>query len=163
MPNTNETKQLEDGKLLLYLKRRFLQLQTRDALLPVLNCLRDSIVIVPIQITLSPEDHEKLMAADGSMPVKFSQKTPFKPDILQNDGRSYFPIFSNPAQLPPEYAEQFSTIELPVLQCIEMANRIGNLDGLVLDAFTEPMLIHNEAAKLIPKFKSHLRANESAE
>ena len=56
------TKQdFEDGKLLRYFKHVFLTEQTRRALMPVLGALRDTEVIVPVQISVSDADAEKIL------------------------------------------------------------------------------------------------------
>ena len=65
---------------------------------------------------------------------------------------------SRPIIIPvtPEYAAQFSMMKLPAPYCIRMMLALEDVDGLVLDAFTEAMIIPKQSAALILKMKSHL-------
>ena len=146
----------EDGKLLRYFKHVFLTEQTRRALMPVLGALRDTAVIVPVQISVSDADAEKILQLKKGETFDVKDQFKFKPDLLQNDEGTFFPAFSNAEQMPPEYAENFSPLHIPAVQCIRMASQMKNINGIVLDAFTEAMLIPMESALLILKMKSHL-------
>lgn len=155
------TKQdFEDGKLLRYFKHVFLTEQTRRALMPVLGALRDTEVIVPVQISVSDADAEKILQLKKGETFDVKDQFKFKPDLLQNDEGTFFPAFSNAEQMPPEYAENFSPMKISAVQCIRMASQIKNINGIVLDAFTEAMLIPMESALLILKMKSRLEESE---
>lgn len=43
-----DAKTLESGKVLLYLKHNFLENRSQETLFPLLSCLRDSQVLVPM-------------------------------------------------------------------------------------------------------------------
>lgn len=156
MDRTIDPKQLADGKVLLSLKHQFITAQTHENLMPVLNCLRDSKVIVPLRAELNEEDTARLKNAQKGEKVSISHDVPVRPDILVNGGKKYLPVFSNPAQVPREYGENFSLGEIPFLTCVEMAQKFPDVSGIVLDAFTEAMILENKNAEMISKFKSRL-------
>lgn len=151
---------LENGNVLLYLKHKFLKNGDEKSLYPVLSCLRDSQVIVPMNTILSKEDEEMFLNSKLGDTVSPHNDIRLKPDILQNGDKFIFPIFSNKEQIPEEYGNRFSTINLPVLKCIEMAKSYEKVCGLVLDAFTESMIIEYELADLIIQFESKLGAEK---
>lgn len=149
-------KSLEGGNVLRFLKHEFLTKQNKEALMPVLACLRDSDVIVPVRADLSKEDEERILSAKKGARIDSDKQIRFQPDLLQSDDGTFFPIFSNEQQLTPEYAAQFSMMKLPAPYCIRMMLALEDVDGLVLDAFTEAMIIPKQSAALILKMKSHL-------
>ena len=110
----------------------------------------------PVQISVSDADAEKILQLKKGETFDVKDQFKFKPDLLQNDEGTFFPAFSNAEQMPPEYAENFSPLHIPAVQCIRMASQMKNINGIVLDAFTEAMLIPMESALLILKMKSHL-------
>lgn len=151
-----DAKTLESGKVLLYLKHNFLENRSRETLFPVLSCLRDSQVIVPMNVTICKEDEEMFKNAQAGDTVSICGDIRLKPDILQNGDSFFFPMFSNMEQIPEDYGAHFSTINLSVLQCIEMAKSYKQVGGLVLDAFTEPMVLEYGIADIILQLESRL-------
>ena len=65
-------------------------------------------------------------------------------------------MFSNIGEIPEEYGSHFSTINISVLQCIHMAKSYQHVCGLVLDAFTDPLVLEYEIADIIPQLESKL-------
>lgn len=157
MDRKQHSQEMANGNLLRYYKHQFLVKKNRDALLAVLACLRDSQVIVPVKASFGKEDEARIKAAPKGEVISSKKNLRMQPDLLTSDDGTFFPIFSDLQQLPAEYAEQFSTVTLPAVHCIEMALSIKDISGLVLDAFTEAMLIPKASAALIPKMKSHLK------
>lgn len=151
-----EAKTLESGKVLLYLKHNFLENRCQETLFPLLSCLRDSHVIVPMNVIMSEEDEKMFMNVSVGDVISTNDDIRLRPDILQNGENYFFPIFSNREEIPEDYGSHFSTINLPVLQCIEMAKSYEHVCGLVLDAFTSPCVLEYELADLIKLFDSRL-------
>lgn len=149
-------KTLESGKVLLCLKESFLNYPCEVSLGPLLSCLRDSKVFVPVNVTMSETDRSKFLNSKKGDVLTTSDVIKCKPDILRREDKFYFPMFSNYEQIPEEYGRGFSNVVLPVLQCIEMAKSYENVCGLVLDAFTLPLVLEYDIADLIPKFESKL-------
>lgn len=155
-----DSKTLENGNVLLYLKYNFFKNRDESSLFPVLSCLRDSQVIVPMNTITSKEDEEMLLDVKIGDIVSTHNQIRLKPDILQNGDKFFFPIFSNEEQIPAKYGSRSSTINLSVIQCIEMAKSYERVCGLVLDPFTEAMIIDYELADLIRTFESRLKTEE---
>ncbi len=152
-----DKKTLESGKVLLYLKREFLSNRSKETLFPLLSCLRDSDVIVPVNVTVSDSDMKKFLNSKEGDIVTTSDEIRCKPDILKNGDKFFFPMFSNKEQIPKEYGRNFSSIVLSVMQCIKMAKSYEHVCGLVLDAFTEPLVLEYDIADLIPAFESRIK------
>ncbi len=150
-------KTLENGNLLRRLKHTFLTTQNRHTLMPVLACLRDSEVIVPVRVNVSDADKERILSAEKGKSVATNDKVNFEPSLLGSDDGVFLPIFSNAQQLKPDYSQRVTLLTIPAVQAMKMALSIPNINGLVLDAFTEAMLIPKESAELILKMKSRLQ------
>ena len=69
-------------------------------------------------------------------------------------------IFSQKEQIPEAYGAHFSLISLPALQCLSMAHGMEGVIGLVLDAFTQPLMLPFQVADLLPELPSHLEGEE---
>lgn len=132
-----DPKLLEDGKILVNFKKNFIGNKKPENLYAVLNCLRDSTLIVPI----TPMNKDK-----------------FKPDIMRvMNGDLYLPIFSQEAQIPVDYKKLFTFLPLPMEKCIEIMNSIEGLKGLVLDPYTEGMFISTDMTNIIMEMESKVR------
>jgi len=155
-----DKKTLESGRVLLYLKHEFLSNRSKETLFPLLSCLRDSNVIVPVNVTMSDFDKEKFLNSKQGDVVTTSDEIRCKPDILKNGDNFFFPMFSNEEQIPEEYGNNFSKVVLPVLRCINMAKSYEHVCGIVIDAFTEPLVLEYEIADLIFEFESRLKSED---
>lgn len=153
---------LENGKVLCYLKLRFLEdIGDEQAMTAFLTCLRDSNVWVPCRIGMEAEDLEQFQKAKTGEMITTQNETRLEPDILQTKvGELYFPIFSQREQIPEEYGAHFSLLSMPALRCLSMAHAIQDVEGLVLDAFTRPLMIPFQIADSLPEFPSRLAAQE---
>ena len=124
---------LKDGSTLAYLKHRFLSKKTKEQRDWLLACIRDSKLIVPC------------------LPVSG------KPDFLEtDDGTRYLPIFSQEEQMPADYREEFDLKIMDFPECYELARSWPDVSGLVLDGFTEAMIIEYGLADVILKIPSRL-------
>jgi len=159
-----EADSLDGGKVLYTIKRMFLDERTPEKLDSLLSCLRDSIVRVPGRAVLSEEDQKRFIEGiKGGVGATFSNEDEviFEPDILVNDdGERFFPIFCNDEQIPEDYKQNFSIKDIPVFRCIELAKMKDNVNGLVLDPFTEQITIPFEMANIIDRKKSRIKIRE---
>ena len=64
-----------------------------------------------------------------------------KPDILENSGRFFFPVFTAEWVIVKEYAESFSIIPMRLKQVLEyvLAYNEKELSGMVINAFSSPV------------------------
>ena len=130
-----DEKTLEDGSVLLFLKHRFVKNPTQANMISILSCLRDSKVFVPMTEEM-------------------------KPTSIQDGEYYYLPIFSNEEQIPEKYGSQFAVIKISVLECLSMAKSYENIYGLILDPFTEKVILVYALADMIPKISSKLAPKE---
>lgn len=130
---------LLNGKVLLALKNQAIKDASEEKLISMLSCLRDSVVHAPF----SPVKGTPNSKGGGVR---------MRPEVLRHpNGTVYFPVFSQPAQVPEEYKIRFSILPVSALQCLEMAHAMKDVQGLVLDAFTEPFVIPFSVADLMPE------------
>lgn len=148
---------LEDGKILTALIARYSEESTRDNLISILRCLRDSQVWVPMNLNISDEDAEQFINSKKGDIVKSKDSIHLKPDILRtDDGTLFFPVFSQSEQMPYEYIQHFSTINLPFTQCVEMTEKMSDVDNIVVNAFTDRLLLDHQLQNIIRKLPSEL-------
>ena len=153
-----DPKVLEDGSVLRNLISIFMENRCEETLVPVLACLRDSIVWIPCTAILSDKDQEELLK-NLEIGSDFQNKDPirFVPDILMDSaGTRWFPIFTNPDEASEEYKAGFSFIPVDSLAALDMAKSHDTV-GIVIDAQTLGLEIPFEVSKIIEKIKSGKR------
>ena len=158
-----DPKTLESGAVLLHLKAQFIGRRGSETLFPLLSCLRDSVVHVPMQAILSEADQRRMAAM--KLGDKWRNRDPvrMRPDILKMaDGTVWFPIFSQIEQIPAAYRQRFSIVSVEVMQALRMAHAAGGLSGLVLDPFTDPVSLPFQTADIMQEVPSHLSPAEEA-
>lgn len=148
--------ELEDGRVLLYLKGQFMEENSQENLLALLSCIRDSQLIIPMKLTARKADKEITIKTKDGGTEKTDKKIIMKPDILKQGGKSYLPVFSNYIQLPADYAKDFTVVNMTFPGCVDLAHEYENLSGIVLDAFTIPFIIDFNLSDIILKIDSRL-------
>ena len=132
---------LADGKMLVHLKKKFIEDRSRENLFPLMGCLRDSKLILP----MTPQKGAKV-----------------RPDVFANsEGDLFLPLFSQNEQMPEDYKVLFTFIPLPIENCIKTAKELKSSNdrykGIVLDPFTDGMYITFEMMDLIMEFEPKVR------
>ena len=157
-----DPKTLESGSVLLHLKSQFIQRRGSETLFPLLSCLRDSVVHVPMQAVLSEADQRRMASMKLGDTWRNRDPVRMRPDILKMaDGTMWFPIFSQIEQMPPAYRKRFSVVAVEALQALRMAHAAGDLSGLVLDPFRDPVSLPFQTADIMQTVPSHLKAEEA--
>ena len=137
MSNYIDPKVLESGNVLRYLKLEFLEQPSKETLFPFLECMRDSIVYVPMNAILSENDQLRLRNVKVGTRWKNEDEIRMRPDILKSpDGKLWFPVFTQKEQIPEDYNSGFSIMPMHILRCIGMAHATESVSGLAVDAFT---------------------------
>lgn len=166
-PNVKITEEdLADGKMLEEAVSRFNIYSSNDTFIDVLEILRDSIVYVPYNAVLSDKDQERFEKLvnkskdnlDELIGLEFvaEDETRLVPDILENNGNFFFPIFSTKEAMG-EYGDNFSVMPQNIIDIITLAkNNDKKPVGIVLNAFSEPFIIDREVWDIIEKMKSRL-------
>lgn len=156
---TQET--LKNGKVLRALVHQFLAEQNQQNLLAILKYLRDSYVWIPCKVNISEADTEQFQNAQVGDTVTSAEDIRFTPDILQNGDLFYFPVFSNCDQMGTDYGNHFSKIEKHFFEAMSLANARENVEGIVLDAFTQPFIVKKDLFDIIGKLPISLEINEN--
>lgn len=157
---------LEGGDMLRGAIKIFNEERSREHLIDVLELLRDSYIWIPCNAITSEEDQKRLKEmiskAEGDFEAlkgtTFSNQDALRlvPDILQNGDDFFFPVFTSDREMG-EYGAHFSKIEKHFLEAIQLARgNDKNVKGIVIDAFSESMIIHKELFDIIEEMKSRL-------
>ena len=157
---------LEDGSMLEAVVSAFNRERNEKNFIDILEILRDSYVWVPCTVAMSEADQKRIeemvMGAKDDPDSLVGQEivahdvTRLIPGILQNGDAFFFPIFST-AEAMGEYGEYFSTVQKYMLEVIPMArNNEKQLEGIVLNAFTEPFVLDADIWDMVEKMKSRI-------
>ena len=119
-------------------KKQYLHEKTTESIEALFKVLKQSKVWVPFNAYLIDE-------SEGQEGVRL------KPDILQKGDDYFYPCFSNEQEIPKEYYDRFSWLQLPVTDCLFAAESRGRfaLREIVLDAFSESVEIDKETFEAI--------------
>ena len=159
-----DPKSLESGAVLLLLKSRFIKDRGSETLFPLLGCLRDSVVHVPMQAILSEADQRRMAAMKLGDTWRNRDPVRMRPDVLKMaDGTVWFPIFSQIEQAPADYRRRFSVVSVEAMQALRMAHAAGGLSGLVLDPFTDPVSLPFQTADIMAEMPSSLSPDGAAD
>ncbi len=155
---------LADGSMLKEAVRTFNGDRNERNFIDVLVILRDSWVWVPCTAVLSDEDNKAVedMLENAKedptqlvgMTLTTKDQVRLVPDILENDGDLYFPIFSTEEEMG-EYGNNFSKVAQRLVDVIPLArNNEKELKGIVLNAFSEPFVLEAVLFDLVENMKS---------
>ena len=157
---------LEDGSVLRSAISKFNEDRNQDNLIDVMELLRDSYVWIPCNAILSEEDQAKFEKQieetngniDSLIGEIFTNEESIRmvPDILQNGEDFFFPVFTSEEAMG-EYGNSFSKLQKHFLEAIPLArNNDKKPVGIVIDAFSEPMVIDKELFEVIENMKSRI-------
>lgn len=137
------TRELSDGSVLKHLMRTFTQNDSLEVRQALMQCLRDSTVTVPAQRVDPVVAAIAPVRDDGTTdPLVMDNGSTYRPSILENDsGERWFPTFSSPAEVDEQVARQVTLLQLPMAQCVEMARTRGGLSGIVVNVFSENLIL----------------------
>ena len=157
----NESKKLtaedlEDGSMLCDAIKLFHERPNNGTLFHVLELLRDSYIWIPCNVIVSEKDQKNMEEASIGMELQFEEDVRLIPDILMSDDDYYFPVFTSDREMG-EYGQHFSKVEKHFLEAIALARaNEKDIKGIVINAFTESMVIDCELFEVIENLKSRL-------
>lgn len=157
-------KALKSGKVLRYLRDAFLNDQTVMNLSPLFDCLIDSDLYVPMNVIMSNEDINTFKNSNVGDVVSLNNNIRMKPDWLKINAESeelYFPIFSSIDEPTDNYRKNFSWINLSLDDCIKFVRSNEKCIGLVLDAFTKPVVITDKVFNALESILKECRKEEN--
>lgn len=153
---------LEDGTILKGAVADFHKDRNDDTFSFVLAVLRSSNVLVPCDVELSEESQAILEKLDkngksiedltGDEKERFQQGLSFVPAVLVNDGHKFFPVFSSKEEFGDHF-EDGSAMSMPFLHAIEMASDGDGIEGIVLNAFSQPFVIEKDLFEAVAKME----------
>lgn len=158
---------LADGSMLKDAVKTFNGERNERNFVDVLEILRDSWVWVPCTAVFSDEDNKAVedMLEDVKedpeqlvgMTLTTKDQVRLIPDILENDGDLFFPIFSSEEEMA-EYGDNFSKVAQRLVDVIPLArNNEKELKGIVLNAFSEPFVLESVLFDLVENMKSRIK------
>ncbi len=119
---------LEDGTLLNGLIHEFVKDRSKETALYIFAVLRMSKLVAPV-------------VEDDGVEVN---------DILQSGDEFYLPLFSAESVLRGTYKEDAKQMELSIFEAMDMVEHAGgSLNGLVVNAFSEPFMIPQDMFSMI--------------
>ena len=119
-------------------KKEYLSEKTTESIEILFKELQQAKVWVPFNASL-------VNGSDGQEGARL------KPDILRKGGDYYYPCFLTEQDIPKDYYDRFSWLQLPLTDCLYTSERIEEFPvrGIVLDAFSDSVEIDKGAFEAI--------------
>lgn len=125
-------KVLKDGVVLRNMIDDFNQEKSTEKMVSILMCFRDSDVLIP---------H---LAGTNNI------------DLLTCDGHIYLPAFSNEEQMAGTYNDTFEAVSYDALAAIRLATEIPDVEGILIDGFTNAFMVPRDLFDFVNKQPSHV-------
>ena len=115
-------------------KKEYLREKTTESIEALFKELKRAKVWVPFNASL-------MDGGDGQEGARL------KPDILRKGDDYFYPCFIEIQDIPKDYYDRFSWLQLPLTDCLFAAEEIGEFPvrGIVLDAFADSVEIDTGA------------------
>ena len=119
-------------------KKEYLREKTTESIEALFKELKRAKVWVPFNASL-------MDGGDGQEGARI------KPDILRKGDDYFYPCFIEIQDIPKDYYDRFSWLQLPLTDCLFAAEEIGEFPvrGIVLDAFADSVEIDKGAFEAI--------------
>ena len=133
-----KTNKKENEMTLSDYKKQYLREKTTESIEALFKELKRSKVWVPFNASLM----------DGSDGQEGARLTP---DVLRKGDDYFYPCFLTEQNISKDYYDRFSWLQLPLLDCLYTAERIGKFPvrGIVIDVFSDPVEIDKGAFEAI--------------
>jgi len=133
-----KTAKKEKSMTLSDYKKAYLREETTESIEALFKELKQAKVWVPFNASL-------MDGSDGQEGARL------KPDILRKGDDYFYPCFLTEEDIPKDYYERFSWLQLPLTDCLLAAEGMDSFPvrGIVLDAFYDPVEIDKGAFKAI--------------
>lgn len=133
-----KTAKKEKSMTLSDYKKAYLREKTTESIEALFKELKQAKVWVPFNASL-------MDGSDGQEGARL------KSDILQKGDDYFYPCFLTEEDIPKDYYERFSWLQLPLMDCLFAAEGMDSFPvrGIVLDAFSDPVEIDKGAFEAI--------------
>ena len=137
-----KTAKKEKSMTLSDYKKEYLREKTTESIEILFKELKQAKVWVPFNASI-------VNGSDGQEGVRL------KPDILRKGDDYYYPCFLTEQDIPKDYYDRFSWLQLPLTDCLFAAEGMESFPvrGIVLDAFSDPVEIDKGAFEAIRQSK----------
>ena len=157
---------LRDGTVLCGLIIRFINNRTKENMLAVLSCLRDSNVFVPCAVYMNDRDMEVLGGSDNIIAFPVKHKITIKPQLYSaTDGNVYMPFYSRRENAKPSELKGASLVNLPYMQLVKMFENNDDCNGFVVDPKLYNVVLDEElikaSARIPSKLSDHSKPHKS--
>lgn len=154
---------LKDGSILRGLIEQFNNEKNDQHFLQAISCLRDCIIYIPVDMQLSKNMQEKIALSKKGERVKLDKNITLIADIVVNGDKKFLPVFSSPDQMTGEYGEKFTKIERPFLNAMSMAIANNELEGIVVDPFTNAFPIKKDVFGIIARMQTNIEGENKSQ
>ena len=133
-----KTAKKEKSMTLSDYKKAYLREKTTESIEALFKELKQAKVWVPFNASL-------MDGSDGQEGARL------KPDILRKGDDCFYPCFLTEEDIPKDYYERFSWLQLPLTDCLFAVEGMDSFPvrGIVLDAFYDPVEIDKGAFEAI--------------
>lgn len=152
-PNELSQEKLADGNVLLSLKERFQDEMTEDNLIELMQVLRESTLILPMQIMMSASDQEKMKLNDVGVNFVPEDEIRVIPAVAAVENENYMFIFSQAEQIPVDYSESVTLMRASFAKVYNYLAEDDTVFGLILDPFTENLELPRELVEAIAQME----------
>lgn len=118
-------------------------------------------VSVPMTVSMENADVEKFLQAKAGDTVTTGGAIRMKPDMLKNGaGELFFPAFTLKDETPEDYRSAFSWITMDFMNCVHNACHNENCAGVVINGFSESLVVTRPLMKLMLELEETKRKAE---
>ena len=153
-PNGLSREKLADGNILLSLKERFQDDMNEENLVELMQVLRDSTLILPMQVLMSAADAERMRLYEENMKFVAENDVKVVPATAVIEDENCMFVFSQAEQIPVEYSEVVTLMRAPWPKVYEYYSSDESIDVIVLDPFTENLALPRELVDAISQMDS---------
>ena len=144
---------LKNGDVLCALIVRFLKKRSKENMMSVLSCLRDSNVFMPAEVAVG--GGKELIPTQILYPAV--QNIVIKPQLMKaGDGKNYLPLFSREINAKAGQLKNFQLVNLPYFKCIDMLEGIEGCDRFVIDPFLYNFVLTEDLIDISKQLPSRL-------
>ncbi len=145
---------LRNGEVLNVFAQRFSSDRTKENMIGVLSCLRDTFVFVPAKVKVDGIDPAELAAKGNPVMLPAKKAIAISPQILASSGGDRcIPIYSLKEHIQKDKLMGYSVINMPYVKVVEMMRSLGKCDKLVLDPFSYNIMLTEKLIDISLKLK----------
>lgn len=159
-PKGLSKEKLADGNVLLFLKERFQDDMNEDNLVELMQVLRESVLILPMQVIMSKSDQEMMKMNDVGVKFVPEDEIQVLPATTRVEGDKCMFVFSQAEQIPVDYSDAVSLMRAPFLKAYRYFKDDPTIACMLLDPFTENLELPGELLDAIAQMEPRFPVDE---